>query len=122
MTDRIDKVNSLLQHELGKILLHDFAFSPDILVSITKVETTGNLIEAKVFISVFPEVKADSIINALKKSVYDIQFKINRTLRMRPIPKIIFKKDTEISKVNKIEEILVKVPKEDLVDPEVEKN
>jgi ribosome-binding factor A len=118
MSNRVEKVNSLLEHELGKILLKDFAFSPEILVTLTRVETTANLIEAKAYISVFPELKADGIINAFNKSVYDIQYKINRTLRMRPIPKIKFVKETEISNAAKIEELLFKAK----IEPEVEKD
>jgi len=108
MAKRIEQVNSLLEHEIGKIILKDFAFSPEILVTLTRVETTTNLIEAKAYVSVFPDAKADGIVRALQKSVYDIQYKINRTLRMRPIPKIRFVKETEISKAAKIEELLVK--------------
>ena len=114
MSNRIEKVNSLIEHELSKIIFRDFAFSPEILVTLTRVETTANMIEAKAYISVFPEPKAEPIINALSKSVYDIQYKINRTLRMRPIPKIKFVKETEISKAAKIEELLTKIEK----DPE----
>jgi len=109
MSNRIEKVNSLLQQEIGKIILKDFAFSPEILVTLTRVDTTANLIEAKAYISVFPELKAEGIINALNKSVYDIQYKINRTLKMRPIPKIRFVKETEIGKAARIEELLAKV-------------
>jgi len=108
MSNRIEKVNSLLEHEIGKIILRDFAFSPEILVTLTRVIATANLIEAKVYISVFPEEKAEPIIRALNKSVYDIQYKINRTLRTRPIPKIKFVKETEISNAARIEELLVK--------------
>jgi len=114
MSNRIEKVNSLLQQEIGKILLRDFAFSPEILVTLTRVETTANLIEAKAFVSVFPETKSDGILNALNKSVYDIQHKINRTLRMRPIPKIKFIKETEISKAARIEELLAKATAESI--------
>jgi len=117
MSNRIEKVNSLLEHEIGKILLKDFAFSPEILVTLTRVSVTANLIEAKAYVSVFPETKAEGIINALNKSVYDIQYKINRTLRMRPIPRIRFVKETEISKAGRIEELLVKAK----IEPEVEK-
>ena len=78
------------------------------MVTLTRVETTSNMIEAKAYISVFPEAKSAGIINALQKSVYDIQYKINRTLRMRPIPKIRFVKETEISNAAKIEELLVR--------------
>ena len=114
MVDRIDKVNSLLEHEISKILLRDFAFNPNILVTLTRVECAANLFEAKVYISVFPEDKSDGILNALQKSVYDVQYKINRTLKMRPIPRIKFVKETEISKAGRIEELLVqaKIPEE----------
>jgi len=121
MSDRIKKVNSLLEHEIGKIIRRDFAFSPEILVTLTRVETTGNMIEAKTFISVFPEEKSAGIINALQKSVYDIQYKINRTLRMRPIPKIRFVKENEISNAAKIEELLVKAKESEEPGEEVEK-
>jgi len=110
-----------MQHELGKILLKDFAFSPEVLVTLTRVETTLNLIEAKAYVSVFPEQKLEGIINALNKSVYDIQYKINRTLKMRPIPRIRFVKETEILKAAKIEELLYKAKESDASLEEVEK-
>jgi len=107
----------LLEHEIGKILLHDFAFSPDVLVTLTRVDTTANLIDAKVYISVFftspklrsgggPEQKADEIIKMLNRNVFDIQQKINHTLRMRPVPKIKFVEETEISRAGRVEELL----------------
>ena len=109
MSNRIEKVNSLLEHEIGKILLKDFAFSPEVLVTLTRVDVSSNMIDAKVYISVYPETKSSGILNALNKSVYDIQYKINRTLRQRPIPKIRFVKENEISKAARIEELLAEV-------------
>ena len=109
MSNRIEKVNSLLEHEISKILLRDFAFSPEILVTLTRVDTSANLIEAKVYISVFPEEKSAGILNVLQKSVYDVQHKINRILRQRPIPKIKFVKDNVLNKAGRIEELLVKI-------------
>ena len=113
MSNRLEKVNSLLEHEIGKILLHDFAFNPEILVTLTRVDCSSNLIEAKVYISVFPEDKSDVILNALQKSVYDVQYKINRTLKQRPIPKIKFVKETQISKAGRVEELLGQLKKEE---------
>jgi len=121
MSNRIDKINSLLEQEIGKILLHDFAFSPDILVTLTRVDTTSNLIEAKVYVSVFPEEKSSGILNALQKSVYNVQYKINRVLRQRPIPKIRFVKETEVAHAAKIEELLVKAKETDMFLEDIEK-
>ena len=118
MVNRAEKINSLLRDEISKILLRDFAFSPEILVTLTRVDTSSNLVEAKVFISVYPEEKSAGIINALQKSVYDVQYKINRTLRQRPIPKIKFVKEYQISKAGRVEELLARVNEE----AKIEKN
>ena len=111
--NRILRVNSLIKEELSKIILRDFEFPLDILVTLTRVEATLNLIEAKAYVSVYPEEKADGIIRLLSKSIYDIQYKINKMLRMRPIPKIIFVKEKNISEAGKIEELLEKLKKEE---------
>ena len=97
ISQRERKINSLLRDEISKILLKDFTFSPEILVTLTRVVCSSNLIEAKAYISVWPEEKSEGILNALQKSVYDVQYRINRALRQRPIPKIKFVKETEIS-------------------------
>ena len=111
MSKRIEKVNSLLEHEISKILLKDFAFSPEILVTLTRVDATANLIEAKVYISVYPEAKSGGILNALNKSAFAIQQQINKILKMRPVPKIKFVKETEISKGARVEELLAQIEK-----------
>ena len=102
-----------MRDEISKILLRDFAFSPEILVTLTRVDCSANLIEAKAYISVYPEEKSEPILRALQKSVFDVQYKINRALRQRPIPKIKFVKDEIISKAGKIEELLTQLKKDE---------
>jgi ribosome-binding factor A len=51
-TNRIAKVNSLIQHELGPVL-HEFLDWQNGLVTITKVETSKDMKWAKVWISIF---------------------------------------------------------------------
>ena len=112
MTERIAKVNSLLEHEISKILLRDFNFQ-EALVTLTHVDASANLIEAKAYVSVMPETKTDQVLKALNKEVYSIQQKINKRLNMRPIPKIIFVKDEVIAKAAKIEELLAQLKKDE---------
>jgi len=112
MVERVDKINSLLEHEVGKILLKEFYF-PGTMITLTHVDTSANLIEAKVYISTYPEARLEEIVGILNKNVYGIQHQINRLLRMRPIPKIKFVKDKELAKVGKIEELLAKVKEEE---------
>ncbi len=108
MSNRIQKVNSLLEQEISKIIVRDFNFH-GALVTLTHVEATANLIEAKGYISVFPEDKTDNVITVLNKAVFDIQQKINKKLNMRPIPRIKFVKDEITAKAAKIEELLEKI-------------
>ena len=111
MSNRIEKVNSLLEHEIALIMLKDFDFG-DTMVTLTHVSTTANLIEARVYISVFPEGKTDKIIKLLNKEIYTIQQKLNKLLNMRPIPRIIFVKDSQIASASKIEGILETLKKQ----------
>ena len=111
MTNRIEKVNSLLEHEIGSIILKNFDFT-GLLVTLTHVETTGNLIEAKAYISVMPEEKLEHVMSVLNKAIYSVQKEINRKLNMRPIPKIIFAKDEQIVEAAKVENLLNKLKKE----------
>ena len=111
MTNRIEKVNSLLEHEIGSIILESFDFT-GLLVTLTHVETTGNLIEAKAYISVMPEEKLEHVMSVLNKAIYSVQKEINRKLNMRPIPKIIFAKDEQIVEAAKVENLLYKLKKE----------
>src|SRR3989344_5461660 len=97
MTNRIDKVNSLLEHEISKIISRDFNF-PNILVTLTRVETTANLIEARAYISFLPDEKVSKILETL-----------NKIVNMRPVPKIIFVADKTVSSASRIEEILNKL-------------
>lgn len=110
--ERVEKVNSLLEHEVSKIIQREINFPDNVLVTLTHVDCSTNLIEAKVYISVYPETEFNKIMRILKSCVYDVQWKINRTLRTRPVPKIIFVKDENASKAGKIEELLAELKNE----------
>ena len=60
MSNRLDKVNSLLEHEISKIIARAFSFH-GALVTLTRVDASANLIEAKAYISVLPEEKTDQV-------------------------------------------------------------
>lgn len=113
MPNRIERVNSLLEREIGNIIQREISFPDGVLVTLTHVEVTANLIEARVFISVLPEQKLDQAIKILNNSVFDIQKKINKKLNMRPIPRIMFVKDQIISKVGRVEELLAELKEEE---------
>ena len=112
MSQRIEKVNSLLEREISQIILRDFNFSGS-LVTLTHVDATANLQEARAYISVMPQEHTEKVIATLNKGVYDVQQRINKRLNMRPIPKIMFFKDAHIAEAARVEELLEKIKESD---------
>jgi len=108
---KIEKVNAFIKKELGNIILKEIDVFPGILLTITRVESSSNLIEAKVFISILPEDKAEDVIELLKRKIYFIQQVLNKKLKIRPVPKIIFIKESKTTEAERIDELLREIDK-----------
>lgn len=113
MAKRIPRVNQLIKKELSQIILREIEFPQDVLVTVTRVETSGNLIETKVYVSSMPSIKSKEIISLLNRNIYNLQQMLNRRLKMRPIPKIIFIEEKETQVAGRVEEILTKIKKQE---------
>ncbi len=137
-TNRIAKVNSLIQHELGPVLL-EFLEDFDALVTITKVETSKDMKWAKIWISIFhavnphpgplPEgegVKSSvdkkplanpsldkKIMDFLAKNIYDIQGEVNKHFHTKIIPRISFHLDVSPRYVQHIDELIREIHEEE---------
>lgn len=109
MSKRISRVNELIKEELSKIIQKEIDVSRETLITLTRVETSSDLEQANVYISVLPEKQEKIILQILDKNVYELQQKLNKRLRMRPIPRIQFKEEKETVEAGKIEEILEKL-------------
>lgn len=109
MSNRIQRVNTLIKNELNQILLKEIDFPSGVLVTITRVEASGNLQQAKVYISVMPEERSDGILKILNKIIYNLQQKLNKRLKMRPVPRIEFRKEKKIEEAGRIEELLKEI-------------
>lgn len=109
MENRIPKVNQLIKKELSQIILREVEFPSNVLVTVTQVEATKKLDEAKIYISTLPESKAKWILEILNRRIYHLQQLLDKRLRMRPIPRIVFVEEKETAKAGRIEEILEKI-------------
>ena len=111
MSKRILQVNQLIQKEISQILLREVDFPEDVLVTVTRVETSVDLKQAKVYISTLPENKILNVLKILNRSIYFIQQKLNKRLSIRPIPRIQFVAEIKTAEAGRIEEILEKIQK-----------
>jgi len=111
MSKRIQRINQLIKKELGQILLREIEFPRDVLVTITRVETSVDLNQARVFLSCFPEDKTSQILEILHRQIYSIQQLLNRRLKMKFIPRIEFREERKTAEAGKIEELLEELKK-----------
>jgi ribosome-binding factor A len=106
MTRRIQQVNQLIQKELSQIILREIELPPGVLVTLTRIETSVDLNQARAYISVVPEDQRETILQILNQRIYSLHQELNKRLKMRIIPKIKFIEEKETAKAGRIEEIL----------------
>lgn len=108
---RVKRFNELIKIELGKIIFDFLDVKPGILVTVTRVITAPDLFSAVVFISAYPDSEINEIFNKLKRLIYQIQQLLNKKLKIRPVPKIIFKRDPNPEKASEVEKLLKDISK-----------
>lgn len=110
--ERIKKINELIKRELGKIILKEIDMPSDSLVTITGADTSPNLSQVKIYVSVIPESREKDIFNILNKKIYGIQQFLNKRLRMRVIPKIIFYREEKEKEADRVDKLLNEIKKD----------
>ncbi|HVY67665.1 MAG TPA: 30S ribosome-binding factor RbfA [Patescibacteria group bacterium] len=109
-TNRIAKVNSLVEHSLGPIL-HELLQNQAGMVTVSRVETSRDMKWAKVWITIF-NGSDEKILNFLAKNIYHIQGELNRSFQTKIVPRISFHLDTAPRYVEHIEEVIRKIHEE----------
>lgn len=119
MSQRLDRINQLMKQEISTIVQRDFEFK-DMLVTISDVEVTDDLREAKVFVSVLGG-KMEPVLEKLAQGKTKIQAHVNKRITMRCTPVLSFRGDNSaergVSIVNLLEEV-DKLPTADREDEE----
>lgn len=107
---RLDKVNRMLQKELGEIIRQETAKTHGIIVSVSAVRTAPDLSVAKVFLSVFPSEKGEEIIANMNKNVGWVRGALGNKVRhqLRIIPELRFEIDDSQDILARIDELLKK--------------
>jgi len=107
MSQRIQKINSLIRKHIAEILIKDLSLKSGVFLTVSKVDTTPDLRYTRVFLSVFPEKETHYVEETLKKEAYLLQGALNKKLHMKPLPKLVFKTDATEVEADKIEKILL---------------
>ena len=111
MSKRIPRVNELIKEEISRIIFEEIEFPTGVLVTVAKVDTSKDLRNSNIFITALPEENLSGIVDSLNKRSVFLQKKMNKLLRMRPLPRIRFAEEREASEAGRIEEILEQLKK-----------
>ena len=97
-SNRIGRINEEIQRELADQLRHlkDPRVSQVGMVSITRVDTTGDLRYARVYISVLDKSQEKDVLKGLKSAAGFLRRELGRTLQLRYTPELQFLPDDSI--------------------------
>ncbi|OGY80056.1 MAG: ribosome-binding factor A [Candidatus Kerfeldbacteria bacterium RIFCSPHIGHO2_02_FULL_42_14] len=105
-SQRIERVNTLMQQSLGEIVLREVELPQESFVTISKVQTSKDLQQARVLLMIQPEMQEAFIMQLLNKHRPYLQHLLHQQIKLRYSPKIFFVVDEQAKKVARIESIL----------------
>lgn len=119
-SNRIGRINEEIQRELSGQLrrLKDPRVSGTGMVSITRVDTTGDLRYARVYISVLDKSQEKDVLKGLKSAAGFLRRELGRALQLRYTPELQFIADDSIQHGAHILEVLRDPDKVKPVNPD----
>ena len=105
---RLNKINRLLQKELGELFRKQTAMTHGTLISVSTVHVSPDLSLAKVYISVFPSEKGQELLGAIEKNKKTLRYDLGQIVRtqLRRIPELTFYLDDSLDYVENIDKLL----------------
>jgi len=108
-TNRQKKIAGVIQKDLAEILQHAAKDGmKGVIISVTKVLVTTDLSQAKVFISVFPQLKRDIIVQGINENRSSIRYELAQRTRnqLRRMPDLHFYIDDSLDYIEDIDDAL----------------
>ena len=104
---RVHRVGEQIKKELSHLFQHELKDPRIGFVTVTGVEMSGDLQQAKVYISVFGEnQQKEDTLQAIEKASGFIRSEIGKRVRLRHTPEITFKIDESIEYGQRIEQLI----------------
>ena len=105
------KVAKELQRDMAEIIRSKgMAMFGGALVSVSGVKVSPDLSVAKIYVSIFPSDKAESVVNILEENSRALRGELGNRIgrQLRIVPEIAFFRDDSLDYVEHIEELLKK--------------
>ena len=102
---RVDQLNSLLLREIALFVRRD-VYLPDGLITITYVDCSADLNQAKIGFSVLPETLTGTALALLRKNSNNFHGQLKRKLTLKFIPRLIWVVDDRPQRAGEIDTTL----------------
>lgn len=103
---RSERISSLIQRRIGWLIEKEIEI-PGVLISVAGVETTEDLSQTKIGVTVYPSEKSKEAMDKLSKRARFLEFKVAREINIKPMPHIVFELDRGSEKAARIEKMLL---------------
>ncbi len=121
-TNRQKKIAGVLQKDLADVLQHAAQDGmKGVIISVTKVQVTSDLSQAKVYLSVFPQLKRELILRGVKENTSTIRYEMAKRTRnqLRRMPELSFFIDDSLDYIEDIDNALKGKKGNPIKDPEL---
>lgn len=112
---RQKQVAKLVMEEMSDIFRHEgYNVIDGGMVSISKVAVTPDLLEARIYLSLFQIKDADKLMATIKERTWDLRKQLGQHVKdqLRRVPELVFYIDDTLDYVFKMEEIFKKINEE----------
>ncbi len=121
-THRQRKIASVLQKDLVEVLQKAAQDGmKGIIISVSKVSVTPDLGQAKMYLSIFPSEKRDTLIQGITANTHLIRHELARRTRnqLRRMPELLFFGDDSLDYIENIDKSLRGEDKNPIEDPSI---
>lgn len=107
---RLNKIERLLQKELGDIFQKQAQGMSGILISVSAVRISPDLGIARIYLSIFPSGKGNELLENIRANTKAIRFELGQRIRtqVRKIPELSFFIDDSLDYLENIDNLLKK--------------
>lgn len=108
-TIRQDRINNLLQKDLGEIFQLEMSHvATGAMITVTKVKVTPDLSLAKVYLSIFASDNKKEIVEKIKKHTKEVRGKLGKRVKnqLRVVPELNFYLDDSLDYIENIDNLL----------------
>ncbi|MDR0749699.1 MAG: 30S ribosome-binding factor RbfA [Tannerellaceae bacterium] len=111
-TKRLNKIERLLQKELGDIFQKQAQAMPGTLISVSAVRVSPDLSVAKAYLSIFPSGKGNELLETIRANTKAVRYDLGQRVRtqLRQIPSLSFFIDDSLDYLENIDKLLSNEP------------